>query len=136
MPDRLDRLAPEPRQPAHDDYVWHIVMHRAGARPEKGERLSTLVLSPADVAGYGLRELLAAGQELAAPAEQLRAGLGVLGRTLEAERREWVRRIARAGYVDGWGVAIVAGRGRRRLVFAGIPSLSDKRIVTTGGPSS
>lgn len=104
---------------APDDYVWHLVMHRAGAEPRKGERLATLALTPAQVAALGARELVGAGQ-VPSPADAETVGLRVLARALDAERREWVRRLARAGYVDGWGVAVVPERGYRRSVFPGV----------------
>lgn len=125
---RITDTAARPTLP--DDYVWHLVMHRAGRPPRTGERLVSVVLAPADVAGYGLAELVARGVHDAGPRRQLRTGLDVLGRALEAERRVWVRRIARAGYVDGWGVGIVADRGRRRTLFAGMPELARARVIT------
>lgn len=133
MPERLADRARPAGPTAPDAYVWHFVMHRAGQPPARGERLGTLVLSPADVAGYGLHVLVRDGAAELGPAAQLRHGLDVVTRALEAERREWVRKLNAAGYTDGWGVALVAERGFRRSLFGGLPELAASRLVTSGG---
>lgn len=111
-------LARERTRP--DDHVWHFVMHRAGTAPARGERLATLALGVDDVAAMGRAELARTGLVSSSGGDAYTVGLAVLDRALEAERREWVRRLARAGYVDGWGVGVVAERGYRRTVFPGV----------------
>lgn len=119
-PQRLLDAAKVATRTRPEDYVWHFVLHRAGALPARGERLATLALAPADIAGVGRADQLRAGLVSSSPADQLAHGLAVLERAIAAERREWVRRTMRAGYVDGWGVAVVAERGYRRTVFPGV----------------
>lgn len=125
-----------------DDHVWHFVLHRAGTDPRRGERLATLALSPEDVTRIGRAELGETLAILTPSGEDAHAvGLRVLGRALDLERREWVRRTMKLGYVDGWGVAIVAERGYRRTVFPGIGTMGLRtpriavapRIATGGG---
>lgn len=136
-PVRLADLARVTGKTAPDDYVWHFVLHRAGARKERGERLGTLALAPADVAGVGRAELARTGVVSNDPDTLLSVGLVALERALEAERREWVRRTSRAGYADGWGVGLVAERGYRRSLFpsAAVAGLTatPRLIVTPGG---
>jgi hypothetical protein len=89
-----------------DPYVWHLVMTRTGQPIDKGERIATLSLSPADVAARG-------GGDLA-------AGLRAVRRALDAERVVWARRVIAAGFVDGYGVSIHAERGYRRSIFPAV----------------
>lgn len=122
MPDRphlLDaaRVAARTRP---EDFVYHVVLYRAHRAPATGERLATLALTPADVIAYGRAELGRTGLVSDSAGDQLAAGLAVVDRALEGDRREWVRRTTRAGYVDGWGVAVVSERGYRRSVFPGV----------------
>ena len=137
-PFRLADAARVAGKTAPDDYVWHFVLHRAGREPKTGERLATLALTPPDVAGLGRAELARTGLVSDAAGDALAVGLRVLGRALEAERREWVRRMNRAGYVDGWGVGLVAERGYRRTVFPGIglAALASARLAITPGGSA
>lgn len=134
MPARLADAARVVGKVRPEDYVWHLVAHRAGQEPRKGERLATLALSPADVARTGLADMGRAGIQSTDAAAQLAVGERVLGRALEAERREWVRRLIRAGY-DGWGVAIIAERGYRRSVFpsAAVAGLAVPRVAVARG---
>lgn len=126
------------RKSRPEDYVWHVVMYRAGTAPARGERLGTLGLGPADVAALGRTDAHAgAGVRIDNPADALAAGLRVVGRALELERREWVRRLIASGYADGFGVAILPERGYHRSVFPGVglAALAGARValVTPGG---
>jgi hypothetical protein len=118
-PALLDALRRSARSSA-EDYVWHLVLHRADEPPRRGERLATLSLAPEDVADIGRREQASIGIVSTDARDCLTVGLRVLGRALEAERLRWVRFTARAGYVDGWGVAVIPERGHRRTVFPGV----------------
>jgi hypothetical protein len=80
-----------------DAYVWHLVLRNA-AGPLRPERLASLVLSPDDVARFGL------------PA---------IERALGSSRQQWVAIAARAGYVEGYTVDVVHERGFVRSLFPG-----------------
>lgn len=122
-----------------EDHVWHLVMHRAGEPPARGERLATLALTPAQVAALGARELIAGGLVPAA-ADAETVGLRVIARALDAERRTWLRRLLAAGYTDGWGVGLVTERGYHRSLFPGVGlgALAGARtaLVLPGGKSA
>lgn len=132
-PVRLADAARVAGKTAPTDYVWHFTLHRAGREPRTGERLATLALTPSDVAGYGRAELARTGIVAGSFEDAEAVGLRVLARALEAERREWVRRMNAAGYVDGYGVGLVTERGYKRSVFPGVglAALAGARVAIT-----
>jgi hypothetical protein len=115
-----------------DDYVWHFAKHRPGARPERGERLATLAMTSADVAAA------APPAPYASSAARLSAGAAAVRAAVDAERRDWVRRLLAAGFDDGWSVSVIAERGYRRSLFPGVglgalAGASPALVVIPGG---